>query len=409
MTPDLLGDRYRLLDVLGRGGFAVVHRALDTVTGRTVAVKLATVGDDAAKHQLRVEATVLTRLHHPAVPALIDVQLESTLPFIVIELRGDRNLGDDLTLGPIGARRMNEVLGPVIDCLEQAHALGIVHRDLTPANIVVDSRGRGSLTDFGNAATIGAAPPTNANGGLTLTPRWAAPEMSSSAPVTAANDVYSMALIIAACLGAMQTVDRDTSPTGPVDLARLDARWRSVISAAIDIDPNRRPAITGLDPRAPGTDALGDATVAVEPILAPTAVQVDRTAVLPPPGDAVGTAAVVNTGPRPSLTTQLHAHSRRRRWLAGSIITLLAITLAGIILARREANAPQNPGLAPVTSPPSATSATSPATSATSATSVATITTVPTPATTTITPIPPTTSRKGNGNGNGKGKGKGKG
>ena len=402
-TEEREGNRYRLLEVIGRGGFAVVYSALDEITGRTVAVKAATGGDLDGRRLLQVEAEILARLHHPAVPALIDSQLDADPPFIVVELRGDRNLADDLALGPIGARRMVEVVGPVVDCLEQAHAMGIVHRDVTPANILVDARGRGSLTDFGNATDRGRASSTVDDGRVALTPRWAAPEVRRGDAATLASDVYATGLVIAACLGAARSTVVDGATTTTVEVSALDSRWRRVITAAMDDDPARRPPVADLHPRRVIAESQHTARDWTEFDAGRTEFRPDRTAVLPPPGGGGSTSGASGPAVVPSMIRQVEERSRRRR-IIGAVALVVTLGAGAVIVASAVGGTSPGPSNTPAPTTPAPFDTVSPTTTpAAAATSTLPPTSGPTVA------AAPTITGKGNGNGKGKGKDKGKG
>src|SRR5437016_6107055 len=139
----VLGDRYRLVERLGTGGMSVVWRAYDEVLSRQVAVKVLAaklVEDPESRQMIRAEAQAAARLSHPHVTGVYDYG-ESTaddgspVPYVVMELVDGRTLEDRLSRGPLPWRVALRIGAEVAAALAAAHARGLVHRDVKPANV----------------------------------------------------------------------------------------------------------------------------------------------------------------------------------------------------------------------------------------------------------------------------------
>ena len=202
--PSLLAGRYRLVERLGAGGMSVVWRGFDEVLGRQVAVKVlphAMSADPAFRRRLRAEAQAAARLSHPHITNVYDYG-EATpaaggtpMPFVVMELVDGESLA--AILGrvrvlpwPAAVR----VCADVAAALAAAHARGIVHRDVTPANVVLTPAGA-KVVDFGIAALIGEND-IDPDGSLLGTPAYLAPERLVGGQVSPATDVYAVGLLI---------------------------------------------------------------------------------------------------------------------------------------------------------------------------------------------------------------------
>jgi predicted Ser/Thr protein kinase len=194
--PDLSGTRYVLAESLGRGGMGAVYRVRDTALERDVAMKvLAGAPRDESRASLEQEARILARLEHPGIVPVHDV---GTLPdgrlFYVMKLVQGSRLDDVARRIPSVPERLR-LLARVADAVAFAHAHGIVHRDLSPANIMVGTFGEVLVVDWGLAqvATVGLSP-----GGASVvagTPGFIAPEQAEGR-VTPASDVFSLGMIL---------------------------------------------------------------------------------------------------------------------------------------------------------------------------------------------------------------------
>jgi serine/threonine-protein kinase len=205
----LIGGRYRLVDRLGTGGMAVVWRGFDETLGRPVAVKVLAprlAGDTTFRDRLRQEALAAARLCHPHITGVYDfgespLSERLTVPYVVMELNGGESVAARLRRqGPLPVREAILIAAEVASALATAHARGVVHRDVTPANVMLTGTGA-KVVDFGISALVGqrdAAP----DGSLLGTPAYLAPERLGGGPVTTATDVYALGLLLYRCLTA---------------------------------------------------------------------------------------------------------------------------------------------------------------------------------------------------------------
>jgi serine/threonine protein kinase len=204
----VIAGRYRLIERLGHGGMGVVWHARDEVLGREVAVKeirLPVTGsapDDLVDLMVRRalrEARAAARLRHPAIVTVHDVVTDDGRPWIVMELIRGRSLAEVIAAdGVLPARRAAEIGLKVLGALDAAHRRGILHRDVKPANIMLDGD-RVVLTDFGIAAIDGATALT-ATGLLVGSPDYLAPERINGRSPTAAVDMWGLGVTLYAAV-----------------------------------------------------------------------------------------------------------------------------------------------------------------------------------------------------------------
>jgi serine/threonine-protein kinase len=206
MTQTLLGERYRLDELIGRGGMASVWRATDTVLGRDVAVKRLHSGllaDEEHAERFRREALLVARLSHPNLVHLLDRGEDAHGPYLVMELVEGENLKTRVrregALPPAEAARICAQVGRA---LAYAQAQGVVHRDIKAQNVLLTGDGAVKLADFGIARSLDA----DGQPGITRTDMligsadYLSPEQADGRPVDARTDVYSLGIVLYECL-----------------------------------------------------------------------------------------------------------------------------------------------------------------------------------------------------------------
>ncbi|GAA2451741.1 serine/threonine-protein kinase [Streptomyces macrosporus] len=288
----LLGGRYRLGDVLGRGGMGTVWRAEDEVLGRTVAVKelrFPSSVDEEEKRRLITrtlrEAKAIARIRSSSAVTVYDVVDEDDRPWIVMELVEGRSLADVLREdGPLEPRRAAEVGLAILDVLRAAHREGILHRDVKPSNVLIaDEDGRVVLTDFG-IAQIEGDPSLTSTGMLVGAPSYIAPERARGQRPGPPSDLWSLGGLLYAAVEGHPPYDKGSAiatltavMTEPLEPPARAGSLEEVIYGLLEKDPAKR-----LDE--PGARALlemaardADTVTGAEPGTSESA----RTAVLP--------------------------------------------------------------------------------------------------------------------------------
>jgi len=195
---DRLGGRYRLLRPLGQGGMAEVFAAWDERLEREVAIKLLFAHvHPAERERFAREIRALSRLAHPGVVAIHDLGEEEGRLFFVMELVEG---GPFDRLGPFEAgaegRRLLKAAIEVLDTLDHLHQKGVIHRDLTPANILTTPEGHAKVMDFGLAYLKDATAGLTRTGYTLGTPQYMAPEQATGAPITPAVDLYAFGAVL---------------------------------------------------------------------------------------------------------------------------------------------------------------------------------------------------------------------
>ncbi len=245
------GDRYVVHEMLGRGGMGTVYRAYDSVLGRDVALKALASGSEALSVAERMarEARVLARLEHPGIVAVHDAGvLDDGRPFYVMRLVRGKRLDDYAAAA--GRGELLRVFLRICDAVAYAHARDVIHRDLTPANVMVGDFGEVLVLDWGVAkvAGDGGAPRTGATiswpgvtgeGMILGTPGFMAPEQAigAAAQADARADVYGLGAILrflaptagAAIPRPLAAIIARATATNP------DARYTTVADLAGDV------------------------------------------------------------------------------------------------------------------------------------------------------------------------------
>ncbi|MGW7252321.1 protein kinase domain-containing protein [Streptomyces decoyicus] len=250
----LLAGRYRLADVLGRGGMGTVWRARDEVLGRTVAVKeLRFPGGVEEDEKRRLitrtlrEAKAIARIRNNGAVTVYDVVDEDDRPWIVMELVEGRSLAevvrDD---GPLTPRRAAEVGLVVLDVLRAAHAEGILHRDVKPSNVLMSDDGRVVLTDFGIAQVEGD-PSVTSTGMLVGAPSYISPERARGQKPGPPADMWSLGGLLYACVEGVPPYDKGSAiatltavMTEPVEPPKSAGALEEVIYGLLVKDPAAR-------------------------------------------------------------------------------------------------------------------------------------------------------------------------
>ncbi len=256
---EILGERYEVLGKLGAGAFGEVYRARDTVLGREVAIKrirldaFADAGEleDVNKRFLR-EAQVASQLRHPNVVTTHDIVSTPTMSFIVMELVSGQTLAKLLqSKTRLSLGETLDVLSQVAAALDYAHQNHIVHRDVKPANIMVESSGHVKVMDFGIAKPDSGQNLT-ATGNIVGTPNYMSPEQARGEKVDGRSDLFSLACILYECLTGEKAFKGDSvtavllkvlsEEPKPVDFAAigLPVELGPVLKRALAKTPSQR-------------------------------------------------------------------------------------------------------------------------------------------------------------------------
>jgi pimeloyl-ACP methyl ester carboxylesterase len=193
-----LFQQYRLVERVGEGGMGVVYRAHDMKLDRNVALKFivhAARGNPEDAGRLRREARALAALNHPNIVTIHDIGDADGLPFLVLEWVGGGSLSDAPLPRPVTTKEFIRTLLPVAEALGAAHAHGIVHRDVKPANVLLCDDGRIKLADFGLAKFRDLNRDVTRTGGFVGTVAYMSPEQARGEQTGPASDVFSLGVL----------------------------------------------------------------------------------------------------------------------------------------------------------------------------------------------------------------------
>ncbi len=295
-----IGNRYRVVALLGRGGMGEVYRADDLELGQSVALKFlppAVAGNAAELSRFRGEVRVARQIAHPNVCRVYDIGEADGHVFLSMEYIDGEDLASVLRrMGRPSPDKAIEIARQICLGLAAAHEAGMLHRDLKPANIMIDGRGRARITDFGLA---GLADELARDGAIAGTPGYMAPEQLAGGRVSVRSDIYALGLVLyeiftgkrvfsAKSMAELKHLHDSSSLTTPSELVRdLDPAVERMIVHCLERDPDLRPssayAVLGA---LPGGDPLAAALAA---------------------GETPSPELVANAGDRGSLSTPVAA------------------------------------------------------------------------------------------------------
>jgi serine/threonine-protein kinase len=309
--------RYKVTGTLGAGAMGHVYAAMDDVLGREVAVKtlhgrVSGLGGQILDERFRREARTIAALTHPGIVQVYDIDLTADPPYLVMERVTGPSLKERFENGPMAANELRALGIQIARALATAHAAGIVHRDVKPANILIAGPGTWKLADFGVAHVPDSS--LTITGQFVGSPAYAPPEALLRGQSTAAGDVFGLgATLYLGAAGRWPRADatsggllapvpslRELAPNLPEDLA-------TTIDRAVAIEPDQRPTAAELAEVLAGASARAPSLPPVETVFVPDAT---------------------HDGARPRAAT-----SRRMRWkpwaiAAGAVALLFAIAVS---------------------------------------------------------------------------------
>lgn len=326
----VLGDRYELTRILGRGGMAEVYAAHDRVLDRNVAVKLLLERfkeDSAFTRRFSDEARHAARLNHPNLVAVYDTGTADGQPFIVMELVDGRSLQEALAEGMVDVAIAVNIVAVVCEALGYAHDRGVIHRDVKPGNIMLAHDGSVKVTDFGIARAIGNDTVTR-TAAVLGTAAYLSPEQAQGGAIDPRSDLYSLGVVLYEALTGSQPFRGDSAVTVAYQHVQEQPRppreRNPNISVALEAVVLRALTKNPANRYQHAADMHADLLAARDgqPVAAPPLLSEDATLLL-----------------EPELTERATRHNRRqtqqRRTIAGllALIGLLAVVGIGFGLA----------------------------------------------------------------------------
>ncbi len=197
MIPDIIDGKYRVICEVGSGGMAHVYRAINMSSRKVVAVKMLKeeyLNDQEFLRRFEREAKASLALSHENIVRAFGVGDDNGVPYIVLEYVEGKTLKELIQESPGGHLSIQQSIGicsQILDALSYAHAHGIIHRDVKPQNVIVTSRGRAKLADFGIAREVTASTVTFAGKNVIGSVHYISPEQAKGLPATQESDIYS--------------------------------------------------------------------------------------------------------------------------------------------------------------------------------------------------------------------------
>jgi len=262
---EVVGGRYRLSEVIGRGGMSSVYCARDENLGRDVALKLFAPQAPDADELKRQEAEIqlLATLNHPGLVTLFDAGIDDRIadeprPFLTMELVEGQDLRSRIRHSRVPLEELSVIGAGIADALAYVHGLGIIHRDIKPANILLVQNRPGEplrpkLTDFGIARIVDSTRLT-ATGTMVGTAAYLSPEQALGKPLSSATDIYSLGLVLLECIKGTVEYPGSAVESAVARLHRapeipddVPAEWADLIRSMTAIEPLERPTAADIE------------------------------------------------------------------------------------------------------------------------------------------------------------------
>src|SRR5690606_9923554 len=208
-----LGNRYKIVELLGKGGMATVYKAYQEEIDRFVAIKVLPPHpghDSEFAERFRLEARTIARLQHPHILPGYDYGTEGDIVYLAVAYVEGGSLSDRIDRGPMPLRTVETYLREIASALDYAHRQGVVHRDIKPDNILINSEGYTLLGDFGIVKLLSGESKLTATGGLVGTPAYMAPEQAQGGEIGPATDIYSLGVVAYEMITGRQPYTADT-------------------------------------------------------------------------------------------------------------------------------------------------------------------------------------------------------
>jgi eukaryotic-like serine/threonine-protein kinase len=262
---EVVGGRYRLGEVIGRGGMSSVYCATDENLGRDVALKLFAPQAPDADELKRQEAEIqlLATLNHPGLVTLFDAGIDTRIPdeprpFLTMELVEGQDLRARIRHSTVPLEELAVIGAGIADALAYVHGLGIIHRDIKPGNILLVQIRPGEplrpkLTDFGIARIVDSTRLT-ATGTMVGTAAYLSPEQALGQPLAPSTDIYSLGLVLLECIKGSVEYPGSAVESAVARLHRapeipddVPAEWADLIRSMTAIEPLERPAAADIE------------------------------------------------------------------------------------------------------------------------------------------------------------------
>ena len=353
------GGRYQLSSRVAIGGMGEVWQATDLVIGRTVALKILKdeyLGDPGFLERFRAEARHAALVNHEGIANVFDYGEEDGSAYLVMELVPGEALSTMIEREhTLPVDKVLDIVAQTANALQAAHAVGLVHRDIKPGNLLITPDGRVKITDFG-IARIADQVPLTATGQVMGTVQYLSPEQASGHPASPSTDVYSLGIVAYECLAgrrpftgesqvaiAMAHIN-DQPPALPGTVPEPVA---ALVMSCIAKKPADRPATAANLARA--AQALRRGDVAAATVAVPAIGGAGTVAFNPPPGNDAATALigtqanapVVGGGaPRSPAGPENDTDEKKSRawiwWLVGAVVLIAAIVIGVLVFANAD-------------------------------------------------------------------------
>jgi serine/threonine protein kinase len=275
----VLADRYELVRHIARGGMGDVYEATDRLLSRPVAVKVFRAAPRSDRDRFDAEVRTLAGLNHPVLVRVYDAGSHDDDAFVVLELIDGPPLSECLRdRGPMSSADVANLAAELADGLAYIHERGVVHRDVTPANVLCAPDGRPRLVDFGIARLL-ESPRVTATAVTIGTAAYMAPEQVQGHDVTAAADVYALGLVLLEALtgrreysGTIHEVVAARLARDPDTTTGVPEAWRGLLAHMTSRDPVVRPSAMEVRDRALAMGADDSATAPLPIVTAPLVV-----------------------------------------------------------------------------------------------------------------------------------------